>query len=357
MEDKLVTMCKLAKYYLFVLILGFMAVHHPRGFAQTPGSAGIHPDSLFHIQVSASRQLIDAKNLDLDPETSGLINVMLVEGWYKYSLGNFPTHESAQNYLSKMKKPGFIARYKNGRLIRSGADRFPNTVAGAAKASVPMTRIRSMERITPMPAPFYSDIPEKKARPSCSGRASGTHGGIITDSRDGETYRWVRIGSQEWLAENLRYSALNKPKTTQPNPIILKYGRLYNFKTAEKACPEGWHLPSDAEWLQLEEEIGLDPQQLLSLGYRESNDAGRLLKSTDHWKSGGNGYDLLGFGAVPAGMAKEDGSRKKATERASFWSNSKSGMAVWIRQLRYNSNGIVRGMAGPDQSMSVRCVK
>jgi uncharacterized protein (TIGR02145 family) len=350
-------MCKLAKYYLFVLILGLMVFLHPQGFAQTPGSAGIHQDSLFHIQVSASRQLIDAKSLNLDPEISDLINVMLVEGWYKYYLGNFPTHESAQDYLGKMKKPGFIARYKNGSLIRSGVGRFPNVISVAPKASVPMTRIRSMEQITPMPAPFYSDIPEKKARPSCSGRASGASGGIITDSRDGETYRWVRIGSQEWLAENLRYSALNKPKTTQPNPVIQKYGRLYNFKTAEKACPEGWHLPNDTEWLQLEEEIGLDPQQLLSLGYRENNNAGRLLKSIDHWKSAGNGYDLLGFNAVPAGMAKEDGSRKKATERASFWSSTKNGMAVWIRQLRYNSNGIVRGMAGPDQSMSVRCVK
>ncbi len=350
-------MGKLAKYYLFVLILGLMAASPPRGFSQTTGKTGIHPDSVFHIQISASRQLIEAKSLNLDPEITDLISVMLVEGWYKYYLGNFPTHESAQDYLDKMKKPGFIARYKNGRLIRSGADRFPNVVAGGAKASVPMTRVRSMEQIAPMPVPFYADIPEKKARPSCFVRASGSIGGIMTDSRDGETYRWVRIGSQEWLAENLRYSALNKPKTTQPNPVIQKYGRLYNFKTAEKACPEGWHLPNDTEWLTLEEEIGLDPQQLLSLGYRESNNAGRLLKSADHWKSGGNGYDLLGFNAVPAGMAKEDGSRRKATERASFWSSSKNGMAVWIRQLRYNSNGIVRGMAGPDQSMSVRCVK
>jgi len=75
----------------------------------------------------------------------------------------------------------------------------------------------------------------------------------FTDPRDGNTYRTVNIAGATWMAENLKYNGAGSGTGYFDNDQnnIAKYGALYEWKTAIKACPDGWHLPSGTEFRTL----------------------------------------------------------------------------------------------------------
>jgi len=73
--------------------------------------------------------------------------------------------------------------------------------------------------------------------------------GSFTDNRDNETYNWIRLGDQTWMAENLAYdSEIGSCAYDNDESNVAKYGRLYNWEMAQEVCPDGWHLPSQEEW-------------------------------------------------------------------------------------------------------------
>ena len=80
--------------------------------------------------------------------------------------------------------------------------------------------------------------------------------GSFEDSRDGKKYKTTKIGEQVWMAENLNYWTGSSECYDNNSKNCDQYGRLYDFKTALKACPAGWHLPSKEEWRSLREFIG-----------------------------------------------------------------------------------------------------
>ena len=91
--------------------------------------------------------------------------------------------------------------------------------------------------------------------------------GTYVDSRDGYSYQTVQLRDGSWwLGENLRYDIAGSfPADRQPRPEVLakhpdydweKYGRLYTWEGAKKACPPGWHVPSDREWEKVSEDYG-----------------------------------------------------------------------------------------------------
>jgi uncharacterized protein (TIGR02145 family) len=145
----------------------------------------------------------------------------------------------------------------------------------------------------------------------------------ITDPRDKKTYKTVKIGTQTWMAENLNYAAegskcgVTTPQTTEDcldentfedknTENCNKYGRLYDWNTALKACPNNWHLPSNAEWDKLMRFV--DGTSGTETPYR-SKMAGKLLKAASGWNDvnvngkseSGNGTDAHGFAALPGG--------------------------------------------------------
>jgi len=115
--------------------------------------------------------------------------------------------------------------------------------------------------------------------------ATDTVSGTFTDPRDGKTYRTVRIGTQTWMAENLNFVTDSSVCYDNDDSNCQKYGRLYDWDAAMKACPTGWRLPAHEDWAGLVKTVG------------GNEIAGKKLKSKNGW----DGTDELGFSAMPGG--------------------------------------------------------
>jgi uncharacterized protein (TIGR02145 family) len=97
----------------------------------------------------------------------------------------------------------------------------------------------------------------------------------------------VKIGGKWWMAENLNYDTYGSKCYDNKNANCDKYGRLYKWDAAERACPVGFHLSTSEEWDTLLDNVG--------------DSSGTKLKATRGWNSNGNGTDDYGFSALPGG--------------------------------------------------------
>jgi len=200
---------------------------------------------------------------------------------------------------------------------------------------------------------------------------NATSNNSFTDPRDGQVYNTVTIGNQTWMAQNLNYNTTESwwYNNSASNGEI--YGRLYTWDAAQSACPNGWHLPSDEEWKQLELTIGMSSEDLnkLTPKYRGTNE-GDKLKSKNGWdyddinEKSGNGTDSYGFKALPGGLETLPDPFAGLGQTGEWWTSTQnSSTDVYVRFIIYNSSRIYRDISakvsfnGVHWGYSVRCIK
>ena len=224
----------------------------------------------------------------------------------------------------------------------------------------------------------------------------------LTDSRDGKMYKTVTIGEQVWMAENLAYlPSVVGPATISSSTAYYyvydyngtdvaaakatdnyqTYGVLYNWPAAmagaassdanpsgvQGVCPDGWHLPSDAEWTQLEE-------YLIANGYNydgttTGNKIAKSMANYSGWNTsstvgavGNTDYpeyrNKSGFTALPGGYRNYSGTFGNVGGSGLWWSSTQSSTSnAWYRSLNYSYSSVTRGNYNKGSGFSVRCVR
>jgi len=185
--------------------------------------------------------------------------------------------------------------------------------------------------------------------------------GVFTDQRDGQTYKWIKIGEQIWMAENLNYAAAYgswcyDDKESNCNT----YGRLYNWETAKEVCPDGWHLPRDEEWKELERHLGMSVKESNKKIYRGTDEGGKLKETgLRHWKAPNKGStNETGFTALPGGYRYLNGTFDYIRLGGYWWSSTENYVTIaWNRYLSYSGAGVGRGYSNKELGYSVRYLR
>lgn len=228
----------------------------------------------------------------------------------------------------------------------------------------------------------------------------GGETGTVTDY-DGNTYNTIKIGNQWWMAENLKtthyadgaviplvedrdawnnLSNADKAYCYYGNSSSNgdTYGALYTWAAAmngaassnnnpsgvQGVCPSGWHLPSDAEWKQLEMYLGMSQSEADGTGYRGTNEGSKLAGNSGLWDNGDLENDAAfgtsGFTALPGGDRGNVGTFGGLGYDASFWSTTEGNSShAWERYLGYGISKVGRYYYNDDKDsgLSVRCLK
>jgi len=162
----------------------------------------------------------------------------------------------------------------------------------------------------------------------------------------------VMPDGKRWMTENLRINFYEGSRCyDKADSNCNKYGRLYTWETAMKACPNGWHLPSRAEWGELAKAAGGKGDY----GTGGTGGAGKKLKAKSGWVCGGNGSDDFGFSALPGGghYTYDEG----AGNIGRWWTATESGEDyAYYRGMHYINSYVREDTEGKYQILSVRCV-
>ncbi|MFW5879356.1 MAG: protein kinase domain-containing protein, partial [bacterium] len=206
--------------------------------------------------------------------------------------------------------------------------------------------------------------------------------GTFKDNRDGKIYKWVKIGEQTWMAENLAYlpqvnkskdNALEQPcyyiynfekrnvELGKASSFFTEFGVLYNYEAATRACPQGWHLPSDEEWESLIKFIN-NENEIFQKNEHDWDFVGHILKDSNSWPQLEVEKTLrrkdYHFRALPGGCRFNNNVFQDQEKIAYFWSSTPSNTYnTYGRYIHFKSHRFFRKRFPKDFGMSVRCVK
>src|ERR1022692_3665081 len=196
----------------------------------------------------------------------------------------------------------------------------------------------------------------------------------VTD-KDGNNYKTVKIGTQEWMAENLDVSQFRNgdliPQAMTGEEWIKAgdqgkpswcyydndpangqiYGKLYNWfavNDSRGVAPNGWHVPSYSEWADITNYLG------------GVNEAGSKMKYTEGWKSNGNGTNESGFAGLASGNRYNDGMFLLIGSNGDWWSTltlESSTIFAWYSSLKDDNADISMYVENKVTGHSVRCVR
>jgi len=179
----------------------------------------------------------------------------------------------------------------------------------------------------------------------------------FTDERDNTKYKFVVIGEQIWMAENLNYKTDKCLCHNAESENCDECGGFYTFDEAIAACPAGWHLPSDKEWMTLETEVGMFESDAANSGWRgNSPGQGPLLL-----KGGKSGLDLGMCGFLSTNGLPKDNPKylnQMYLEGAFYWTSTEgsSSQQAYFRHLRARKS-IYRDVCSKSARLTIRCIK
>lgn len=188
--------------------------------------------------------------------------------------------------------------------------------------------------------------------------------GTFTDERDGNTYDYITVGNLDWTLENARYDTgtedTRRIYTTQQIPgdygmttdaeTLAKYGYLYSYEGAQQAAPEGWRLPTDDDWKNLEEALGMSQSQADGDEWRGNGQALTLLSP--------NGMNMLLGGFCDMNSTSYADKCYFIQAFAYYWTaTSPSDGIAYFRKMEYNRNDVYRHTTKTNNMLSVRFVR
>lgn len=169
----------------------------------------------------------------------------------------------------------------------------------------------------------------------------------IQDPRDGKWYKTVVVSGYTWMAQNMNYESSGSYCYGDDEANCDKYGRLYTWDAAMDACPDGWRLPSKADWD--------------SIWGPYIDNGGLTLRSSVGWQldESSNARNTLGFSAAPGGLRFADAEFAFEGVEAKFWTSTNSQIEdyAYAVVIRYDNNAALWNYDPYATGMSVRCIK
>lgn len=196
---------------------------------------------------------------------------------------------------------------------------------------------------------------------------------LLFSFENGAKAQEIKIGTQTWTTKNLDVStfrngdAIPEVKTDADwkaagnegkpawcyynnDPVNgKKYGKLYNWYAANDPrglVPNGWHVPTDAEWTILTEYLG-------------EAEAGTKMKNTTGWSTygSGNGTNSSGFEALPGGSRNQEGTFEGIDKYNSWWATTEyDTYSAWFRSANAKYNDVYKTNLEKRYGMSIRCI-